>query len=488
MSFLRHAAVVVSLPILLGAGVVSCAVNPATGERQLSFIGTEREIEMGRDAHPQILQSMGSYPDSALQAYVSGLGQRMAAVSERPNLPWTFTVVDDPVVNAFALPGGFIYLTRGILAHFDSEAELAAVLGHEIGHVTARHSVNQMSQAQLAQLGLGLGSVFVPELRPFEDAAGAGLQLLFLKFGRDDERQADDLGYRYMTRLGYDPGEMVDVFRMLGRASSDGGGERVPTWLSTHPDPENREGRIRDRIAADTADYGGALVRREGYVRSLDGMVFGDDPRQGFFRGEDFYHPELAFHLAFPDGWSTLNRRASVQAVSPEEDALVALRLAEGDSPRSALRAFLGQEGIRSGSTSDQDLNGLPAARGDFAASSGEDDEVRGSVTFVLLDERLYRMLGVASSGSWSAREPSIRRALASFVPVTDSRVLSVEPARVSVVELERAIPFREFLSRYPSSVSDETAARINQSDPDDTIPAGRHLKRITGGELPDLP
>jgi len=214
-----------------------CVTNPATGARQLILVSERQEIQLGMDADPQISASYGLYPDSAIQQYVRTLGEELAATSERPQLPWTFRVVDDPVVNAFALPGGFIYVTRGIMAYFGSEAELASVLGHEIGHVTARHSAAQMSQAQLAQLGLGVGVVLLPELADYAGLAQAGLGLLFLKFGRDDERQADGLGFRYMTRVGYDPREMPGVFAMLGRVSEASGSPGIPVWLSTHPDP-----------------------------------------------------------------------------------------------------------------------------------------------------------------------------------------------------------------------------------------------------------
>ena len=155
-----------SAAVLL-AGLSGCSLNPATGKRQLVLFGESQEIEMGRAADKDVVASMGSYPDAELQAFVSNLGTRLARLSERPDLPWTFRIVDDPLVNAFALPGGYIYVTRGILAHFGSEAELAAVLGHEIGHVTARHGVNQLSKAQLAGIGLGLGSMIEPELERF---------------------------------------------------------------------------------------------------------------------------------------------------------------------------------------------------------------------------------------------------------------------------------------------------------------------------------
>src|SRR5690606_471691 len=306
----------------------ACVRNPATGQRQFSLISEAQEIQMGREYDAQIVASLGLYPDTALQRYVQELGSRLAATSERPHLPWTFRVLDDPVVNAFALPGGYIYVTRGILAYLGSEAELASVLGHEIGHVTARHSVSRMSTQQLAQLGLAVGVLLRPELESVAGLANAGLSVLFLKYSRDDERQSDDLGLRYMRRGGYDPREMADVFAMLESVSSAEGGGRVPEWLSTHPDPGNRRDRIERQVAALPPDSQSGRVERESFLRRLNGLVFGDNPREGFFRGNEFLHPELAFRFSFPAGWSTSNQKSAVVAVSPNQDAVVQITLA----------------------------------------------------------------------------------------------------------------------------------------------------------------
>src|SRR5881275_776703 len=338
-----------SLALLAGLGAGACAVNPATGSRQLMLISESQEIAMGRDYDNQVAASIGLYPDSGLQRYLQQFGARLAATSERPNLPWSFRVVDDPVVNAFALPGGFIYVTRGILAHLNSEAELAGVVGHEIGHVTARHSASQMSKQQLAQIGLAVGSIASPEFGRYAGVASAGLGVLFLKFSRDDESQADHLGLRYMRRAAYDPREMPHVFEMLTRVSQAQGGGRVPEWLATHPNPENRRGRIEQEIAALPQNFSGAAVNRDIYLRRLDGLVFGNNPREGYFKENQFFHPDLRFRVTFPEGWTTNNGKQAVMAVSPQQDAMVEVSVAKEPTADAAARAFLAQQGLTSG-------------------------------------------------------------------------------------------------------------------------------------------
>ncbi len=229
--------------------IAACTMNPATGQRQLTLMSQAQEIQMGQQTHPEVLATFGAYDDPEWQSYIQALGSKIAATSERPELDWTFTVLDNPVVNAMALPGGFIYINRGILANFNSEAELVSVLGHEIGHVTARHSVEAMSRAQLAQLGLGVAAVASEEFRQYAGLASQGLGILFLKFGRDDENQSDALGLRYMTRAGYDPHEMPKVFSTLDRVTQAQGMRGNPEWMSTHPDPGNRVENIDARIA-----------------------------------------------------------------------------------------------------------------------------------------------------------------------------------------------------------------------------------------------
>ncbi len=444
------------------------------------LVSEGQEIQMGREADPSVVAQFGLYDDQALQQYVAGLGARLAANSERPQLPWTFRVVDDPIVNAFALPGGFIYVSRGILSHFNSESQLVSVLGHEIGHVTARHSASQMSRAQLAQVGLVAGVVLLPDLADYAGFAQAGLGLLFLKFGRDDERQADGLGFRYMTRVGYDPREMPGVFAMLGRVSEASGGPGIPVWLSTHPDPGDREQRVASMIAQSGQDFSGATVGSREYLQRLDGMVYGDNPREGYFRDQLFLHPDMRFQIAFPAGWATANLRQAVMAQSPNEDAIMQLTVSEATSATAAARDFVAQEGVQGGNVQATSVNGLRAATAEFTAQS-DNVTLRGAVTFVEYEGNVFRLLGYSTSDGWRGYATAVRQSMGSFNRLTDQTALSTQPMRLRIVTLDRAMTLEEFNRRYPSSVPIETLAILNQVEVGERLAAGQLVKRIVG-------
>lgn len=465
--------------------LASCSTNPATGKRQLALVGEEQEIAMGREAAQQVAQSIGLYQDQELQAYVSRLGKQLAADSERPHLPWSFQVVDDPSVNAFALPGGFIFVTRGLLTHLTSEAELISVLGHEIGHVTGRHSVEQLSKAQIAQIGLVAGMIVSPELASYGELAQTGMSLLFLKYGRDDEREADDLGLRYLVREGYDPREMPQVFetlRRVGEKETQGG--RVPGWLATHPTPENRIQRIESQVAELGRDFSQARIGRQQYLASIDNVTFGQNPREGYFRGNTFIQPDLGFQIRLPEGWRVSNQKQAVGAISPREDAVVVLSMSARRSPDEAAREFFSQQGIVQGQAL-RDDSGLPAVTRVFGVQRGQGGNLQGVASFVEHDNRVYQVLGYTMQDRWNGYDDELASALGSFTRVTDRRLLSVEPARIDVVTLPSNMTLQEFARRYPSSVDLETLAIINQAQPDTRFSAGTEVKRVVGGDQP---
>jgi predicted Zn-dependent protease len=435
---------------------------------------------MGRESDQSVVQTFGLYPDDELQEYIQELGSRLAADSERPDLPWTFRVVDDPLVNAFAIPGGYIYITRGILAHFNSEAELVSVLGHEIGHVTARHSVEQMSQAQLAQLGLGVAMAAGERYRQYLGIAAQGLQLMFLKFSRDDEKQADDLGLRYMTRVGYDPYQMPKVFNTLDRVGEAQGGGSVPEWTSTHPNPDRRAERITKQVERLPPESRTGTVNRESYLERLDGMVFGDNPREGYTVGSDFYHPDLKFRLSFPDGWKIINQRQAVAGVSPNEDAVVVLSLSREPTVAAAAEDFFSRNGLEMGS------EWRPGFFHFLASATPEQPQpMRGVAGFVAYDGRVYQILSYTPQERWQGYHQTMMASVESFSGVRDRRYLDVQPARIEIVELERDMSFEEFRRRYPSNADDTALAIINGVEPGDTLEEGRLMKRIVGGDVP---
>ncbi|MDX2194752.1 MAG: M48 family metalloprotease [Gemmatimonadales bacterium] len=466
-----------ALPAALAA---ACAVNPATGAREFNMVSEGQEIAMGQQGGQSVRQSQALLPDSAMQAYVARIGQRIARASERPQLPWRFTTLDDPIINAFAMPGGEIFFTRGILTHFNSEAEFAAVMGHEIGHVTARHTARAMSRQQLAGLGLGLGALLSQDVAQMAGALQQGLGLLFLKFGRGDESQADELGFRYMVAQRYDPDAMADVFAMLSRVS--GGGRRLPEWQSTHPDPENRERVTRARI--DSAFRGRPRADlaegRNEYLRRLDGMVYGENPRQGFFRGAQFLHPELAFSLTFPDGWQLQNGEDAVVAGEPQGAAVVQLQLDQG-TPEEAARRFLGQQGVQVGQTGTLRAGIGTGVSATFGAQ-GQQGAMEGMAMWVAWNGRTFRVMGLSGAGGLSRFGAAFEATMRSLSPVRDRAVLDIQPHRVDIVTVPRAMTAEAFLQAFPSSVAAEKVLLVNNWLPGQQLAAGSLAKRIVQG------
>jgi predicted Zn-dependent protease len=405
----------------------------------------------------------------------------MAAESERPNLPWEFHVVDDAAVNAFAIPGGFIYVTRGLMGVVNTEAELASVIGHEIAHVTHRHSVQQISKAQLAQLGLGIGSILSSDIAKFGQLAGAGLGLLFLKYGRDAENQADQSGLRYALQENYDVREMPKVFQSLSRIGQTGGGGRLPEWLSTHPEPESRIKRTQKVL--DTLHLSpNAIVGREDYLRQVQGMTFGEDPRQGYFEGSRFYHPQMRFQLTFPEEWKKQNLPQAVMGISPGQDAIIQLGLAGDASPQQAARQFLSQQGVQAGNASTASINGLPAASSYFQAQT-EQGQIEGIVSFISYGGQTFGLMGYTPAGKLGAYDRVFQNTIRSFSELRDASKINVQPARMELARVPRQMTLEQFNSQYPSSIPIEQLAIINELEgPASVIPAGRTLKRVVGG------
>lgn len=470
-----------SIGFVAVAGVLSsCSVNPVTGKRQIMLMSESQEIALGRDSDEAIVAQYGLVDDPALAAYVSEIGQRIVPVSHRPDLTFTFRLLDDPVVNAFALPGGFVYITRGILGYLDSEAALAGVMGHEVGHVTARHSAERYTKQQLLGLGIGIGSVISQDFAEYAGLAGTAAQLLLLKYGRDDERQADRLGVEYATKLKYDTVDMADFFGTLDALS--GGSARLPDWQSTHPDPGERFETVKALTAEWKTQVGGGTFStgRDAYLTRLDGLAFGPNPREGFVEAGTFHHPDLAFSFPVPAGWGVANGKTEVQLGEPNGAAGMIFTLAAEKSAADAASAFSQTSGIqiasrqavRAGDYSGVRLTGTAATQsGSIALSS----------TFVDKDGAVYVFHGLTSTGSFTTYEPTFRSVTDGFRRLTDPALLGVQPVRIHVVRAPRTATFRDLVAGEPipkrAGIDVEGLALVNGVSADDVIPTGTLLK-----------
>src|SRR5688500_17864825 len=320
-----------------------CAKNPVSGNRQLVLMSEAQEIEMGKSADPQIIQQFSLYPDKGLQDFITEKGKKMAAISHRPNIEYHFRVVDSDVLNAFAVPGGYVYFTRGIMAHFNNEAEFAGVLGHEIGHIAARHSVEQQRNQMLGQLGAIASVIITPEPGQFAESAMQGVGLLLLKFGRDAERESDRLGVEYSTKIGYDAEEMAGFFQTLQRKSEASGSQELPGFLSTHPNPGDRFNTV-SKLAKEwkqKLNVTNPQENRNAYLKRIEGLVYGEDPQQGYVENNAFYHPVLKLQFPIPQNWIYANSPTAFQMAPKDGKAMMMLTLAGGNSIQAAADTIL---------------------------------------------------------------------------------------------------------------------------------------------------
>lgn len=474
------------LTVLLLVLLAGCARNPVTGDREIALISEGQEISYGKEAHPEILAQFGAVEDQQLQNYMQRVGNDLAKISHRPELPWTFTVVDVPVVNAFALPGGYIYFTRGILAHMNSEAELAGVMGHEIGHVTARHAVSQMSRAQLFSLGLGLGSIFSPTFRNLSDIAQLGVGLLFLKYGREDEEQSDELGVEYMFKAGYDPREMSNFFQVF-QSMQEESGQAVPNWLSSHPAPPDRieaTAQLASKYLA-SADASSLRVNRQEHLTRLEGLVFGENPREGFTSNGIFFHPELRFQIDYPDGWNVQNSKSAVIFVEPNGNAAIQLTLApQGGSPEARAVNLGRQQGVQMVDGRRLQIDNNSAYLAAYQIRQANNQSIQAIAAFISYNDNLYQLVGMAPSNAYRSYSSTLQQGVTNFRRVTDSSILNVTPDRIRIVRAEGGETLKQISSRYSNSrVSLEDLALLNRIEPGQRLESGTMVKVVEPGQ-----
>lgn len=463
--------------VVLLAGVLlagACSFNQATGRLQLSAISESQEIELGRDNDAEVVAALGLYDDEPLSTLVEEVGATLAAQSERPGLPWTFRVLDDPTVNAFALPGGYVYVTRGLLVHLRSADELAAVLGHEIGHVTARHGVVQLRKTRVAAASVGVFRVVDPNLRHVGGIAASTAGLALLKYSRDDEYEADSLGLRYAGRAGYDPAATVAVFDVLVGVGKVEHAARMPTWLSTHPEPELRRARVESMTSGEPPG------EDPDYLARVDGVIYGQDPRDGFILGSTFAHPREGFAIDLPEGWTASHDGPRAMAFSEDEEALLVLTTTEAESAKTALDEFFADGSMERGETWSGQVGGFSVVSAGFSVSTS-DGGLMGLLAFVDYDDQVLAVAAMGPAKGWEARSEAVAASFASFRRA-EPALLAVEPMRVRVYELPAATTLLQVQEQQPSAIELPRLALLNGiEDPTASLPAGRLIKRVEG-------
>jgi len=464
--------------------VSGCARNPVTGKRQVVLMSEKDEIALGQESDPQIIAQFGLYQDTALQNFISTRGEQMVAISHRPNLDFNFRVLNSEVVNAFAVPGGYVYLTRGMLAYLNSEADFVGVLGHEIGHVTHRHAVAQHRNMILGQVGVIAGVILVPQLGNMIGTMSTGLQLLFLKYSRDAEREADELGVEYSTRIGYDAREMARFFNTLERQRVGTQAAELPEFMSTHPNPGDRFTTV-NRLAAEwqnKLNLANPIINRNIYLRRIDGLIFGEDPKEGFRQNNVFYHPVLRFQFPIPANWNYQNTPQMVQMAPVDGKALLMLRLAPGNSLQSATDSILLMYRLTPVDMRNITVNGLPAVFliADQRPQDQNQPVLRTQSYIIQHNDNLYHLIGVSTMSDFNNYVASFNYTMQGFRNLTDPVIINKKADRIRLRSANSTMTLAQFFRQHnvPESKLEEYSI-LNGMQLTDNVTAGMLVKII---------
>lgn len=474
------------LLILLLAGLllVGCAANPVTGKQNFVMMSEAQELALGRQASEQIGQQMSMLKDPKWRAYVQRIGEQLASQSHRSNIPYQFNVVDSADINAFALPGGHVYINRGLLIYLNSEAQMAAVLGHEIGHVTARHGVRQQSMAmgagligQLITIGTGM-----PAAGDLSNMLGTAM---VRGYGRDMELEADGLGAEYLARTGYRPNSVLDVIGALkdqdsySKQQAEAQGKQVESYhglFATHP---THDQRLQQVVAQAEGLSTGSTQRvgRDEYLKMLDGMIYGDSPEQGIIRGQRFLHADLNMVLDYPKNWVILNRPDVLLAHTPDEQGFIALTMENlGNNNLTAeelLRSRVGNQRL----TQDQAFSGA-GYKGFMAIIPG--DNARRVAAIVRGDQAFLFIGAFRGRGPLELYDKQFVQTVRSFRPLTSADKKNAEPLRIALVRARQGDTYARLAKRSPLGEEAEARLRLlNAQWPDGQPQAGQWLKVV---------
>jgi predicted Zn-dependent protease len=437
----------------------------------------------GAKPDPQVIAQFGLFENPKLQQYIATQGKKMTAISDRPG-DYGFTIVDSPVINAFATPDGHVYFTRGIMAYFNNEAQFTGVLGHELGHITARHGQKQQTRSTISSIllaGASMASSRIASIaQPLSSVVGVGL----LKYGRDAENEADQLGVKYSTKVGYDAAQMADFFLTLERTEKASGGGSTPAFLSTHPNSADRYQRVKGLAAQAKQTTGNRAlsVNRDTYLRSIDGLPYGEDPRQGFVESGTFYLPDQKLRMPIPSGWKTQNTPEQFQMAEPSGKAIVALVAAGSGTLDAAAQSLAKQLGLSSPSAQQTTINSFPAVvvEGDQAASSQQSAPAHVRAYLIQDGKSVYALIGLAPTASFGTYAPQFASVAEGFQRLTDASKLNRQPERIRIKTATSATTLASALAAAGVASSRyEEVAILNGMQTNDRLSKGMLYKVV---------
>jgi predicted Zn-dependent protease len=471
--------------LAIAAALVACATNPVTGRPEVVLMSPARESAEGKQEAAQVDKEIGLVHDAALTAYVAQIGDRLAKLSPRKDTAYRFAVADMAEPNAFALPGGYVYVSRGLLAYANTEDELAGVIGHEIGHVAARHAAQRETRSigvgvlsALGTIAAGIigGGEAASAMSQLGQTAGAGM---IASYSRDQERQADQIGQGLAAAGGWDPEGLADFLVTLDREGKiQAGGPRGPSFLDSHPQPGERAAVARERAPGLRRGDDPPIAKgRSAFLKRIDGVLVGPDPAEGVFVDQRFLHPGLGFAIDFPDGWQTQNSKSAVAALAPQRVALVALELSgpRGD-PRDAAERWAqstGADVVRSGATRVGDWNAFRVVTR-VPTRSGT---VVGDITWIAHPAGTFRLTGVTAPSRYEQWAPTFARVAASFRPLSEADRQRARPLRLRVVSARGGETLAELGRRTGNGWKPAETAVANELDPAAPLAEGRLVK-----------
>jgi predicted Zn-dependent protease len=451
-----------------------------------SVRATRAAAPVQSEPDPQVIAQFGLLDNAKLQSYIDQKGMQMGRISDRPADVKGFTIVDSPVINAFATPSGHVYFTRGILAHFNNEAQFSGVLGHEIGHITARHGQKQQTRSTIANGALILGSILSKRVASIAQPASQVVGLGLLKYGRDDETESDQLGVKYSSKIGYDPASMADFFLTLSRTEQSSGAATIPTFLSSHPNSADRYSNVK-KLAAQAEQQAGRqlAVNRDQYLRLIEGLAYGDNPREGYVENSVFYHPDLKFQFPVPQGWKTQNSPSQFQMAEPNGKAVIILLPAGNKGLDETAQALAQQLKLQNAQAQKTTVNGFPAMviQGDQVGQdqSGQQGITASTLTYLIQDgQTIYAMVGLCGPGTLGTYGDDFQRTAQGFRRLTDAAKINRQPERIRIKTAKAGQTLASALAANGvSSKRYEEMAILNGMKTTDKMTAGMLFKVV---------